>query len=122
MLALSDPRLSNRDKRLMQTAIKLAEKSDCPQRHGAIVYKSGRILSTGINIYKNTPSDYIAADGISVHAEISALSRVSPENLKGSTVYIARRGRCSVHALSRPCPKCYEALVKVGVKKIVYTD
>lgn len=107
----------------MQTTIELADNSDCTHRHGALVYKSGKILSRGWNILKNTPDftkDF--KGGISVHAEISAMSRVSAENLRGSTIYVARRRKCNTHGLSLPCPRCYEALVDAGVKRVVYTD
>ena len=59
---------------------------------------------------------------ISVHAEIAAMRGISADKLKGATVYVARKGRCAEHGLSRPCAKCYEALVAAGVKKIIYTD
>lgn len=90
------------------------------------MYKSGRVLGLGINSYKNEPklfpNDMLDMGEISVHAEIAAMSKVSKENLKGATVYVARKGRCEVHLLSRPCNSCYEALVEAGVKKIIYTD
>lgn len=106
----------------MQKALELAVSSSCPQRHGAVVYKAGRLLGLGVNVYKNTPTDFLPVEGVSIHAEIAAISRVSPENLKGATVYVARAGRCAPHALSQPCPRCYEALKKAGVKRIIYTD
>lgn len=118
--------MSNRDRSLLKTAIKLASKSDCNQRHGAIVYKGGRILATGFNSYRNAPemfpNDNIDLKDISVHAEIAAIRKVSASDLEGSVVYIARKGRCSIHMLSKPCNACYEALVAAGVKRIVYTD
>lgn len=91
-------------------------------RHAAIVYKSGRVLAVGVNRYRNDPSNWIDSDGVTRHAEVAAISQVSKENLKGATVYVARQGRCDTHMLSRPCPKCYDALVAAGVKKIIYTD
>lgn len=107
----------------MKTAIRLAETSEAiHHKHAAIVYKSGRILGTGVNFYRNAPSDYIDPEGISVHAEQAAIARVSENNLKGATVYVARKGKCSEHLLSRPCSACYEALMKAGVKKVIYTD
>lgn len=106
----------------MKTAIKLAKKSDRNQQHGAIVVKNGRVLGQGINSERNLPSDWIDASIISVHAEVAAIARVQPKNLKGATVYVARWGKCEAHLLSRPCPRCYEALKAAGVKRIIYTD
>ena len=113
--------MSNRDRRLIETALSLAEQSPCKQRHGAIVVKGGRILGKGFNEYRNEPQDWMPVENVSIHAEIAAMSGIAPDKLKGATVYVARRGRCNVHACSRPCPRCYDALVKAGVKKIIYT-
>lgn len=121
-MALSDSRLSNRDRSLIQTAIKLASRSECNYRHGAIVYKSGRVLSMGVNSYRNKASDTVDEYGISVHAEIAAIRRVSPDLLRGSTVYVARIKKCDEHGMSKPCPRCHEALVDAGVKRVVFTD
>lgn len=121
VIAANDPRVSNRDKSMISAALRLAEQSDANQRHGAIVYRSGRVLGTGTNYMRNIPDYQIPYEDISVHAEIAAAKRVSPEALRGATVYIARRGKCDVHAMSHPCPSCYEALKKMGVKRIVYS-
>lgn len=106
----------------MKTAIKLALKSDQNQKHGALVVKNGRVLGQGVNVRRNLPSDWIEADAISVHAEVMAMARVNPDNLRGATVYVARTGKCQPHMLSRPCSRCYEALKAAGVKRVIYTD
>lgn len=108
----------------MKTAIELAQNSDCTHRHGAVVYKSGRILARGWNVAKNEPDFFENKKkvGITVHAEIAAMSRVSADSLRGSTIYVARRRTCDAHGLSLPCPRCYAELLKAGVKRVVYSD
>lgn len=116
--------LSSRDRNIMRRVIGLAELSECPQRHAALIYKSGRVLSVGVNVYRNDPrlcewgEDL---DGISVHAEEAAIRQCSPENLEGATIYVARRGRCREHGLSHPCPRCMEQIAAAGIKRVVYT-
>lgn len=112
-----DSCVSDRDAAWIAVAEKMSQMSCCRQRHGAIVYKSGRILGRGINFYRNLPCDAIPAGCISVHAEIAATRRIAPCNLVGSTVYVAR----SHFALSKPCSQCEKALRKAGVKRVVYS-
>jgi len=115
---------SRRDKRFLDLALRAAAASDCKVQHGAVVVKGGRVLSIGINKYRNdpafVPSDRAEGRGtiFSVHAECDALSRVS--NAKGATVYIARIGK-NGSALSRPCDNCTIELARVGVKAVCYT-
>lgn len=107
----------------MQTAIELANRSDCAHRHGAVVIKGGRVIGLGYNRYRNEPSDLWEDNThISIHAEVDAISRCSKEKLRGAIVYVARKGKCTEHKLSRPCPACHKKLVEAGVKRIVYTD
>lgn len=110
----------------MNRTIYCATKSECRQKHAALVEKSGRVISWAINKYYNDPamfpSDLLTRERemISVHAEINAIRRVSPEVLLGATIYVARVGSKGA-ALSRPCERCEDALVKAGVRKVIYT-
>lgn len=92
------------------------------QRHGAVVVKSGRVMSVGINKWRNHP-EIIEKDKIkqecSVHAEVDALSRVSDS--RGATIYIARVNRLGNIGLSRPCDNCHLAIIDAGISKIIYT-
>ena len=58
---------------------------------------------------------------ISVHAEVAAMNKVNPDHLRGATVFVARMGRKNGPALSRPCDRCHKALVKAGVRQVIYT-
>jgi len=91
-------------------------------KHGAVVVKGGRVLSTGINKERNHPaivsSNHIK-EHCSVHAEVDALKRI--ENPKGATIYIARVNRRGQNRESQPCRACYKTLKNAGIKKIVYT-
>ena len=44
------------------------------------------------------------------------------KNIKGGTIYVARVNRQGNPMISRPCDRCYEAIVDAGITKIVYTD
>lgn len=105
-----------------------ASKSACRQRHAALVYKSGRIINVSTNKYHNDPKEYplhsfnATKDRISVHAEVAAIKRLKPEQVAGSTLYLARISADGAPMLSRPCERCTEILIAAGVRKVVYTD
>ena len=91
-------------------------------KHGSVIVKGGRVISTGINKERNHPrivsSEHIKTD-CSVHAEIDALKKV--KDASGSTVYIARVNRKGQARDSKPCSRCYSTLRNNGIKKIIYT-
>lgn len=62
------------------------------------------------------------AEHISVHAEVDALQDAAPESAKGAVLYVARIMPAGHWGLSKPCPRCHQALLEAGVKKVVYTD
>lgn len=115
---------SRRDARYLDLALRVAESSDCTQRHGCVVVKGGRVMAVGHNKVRNNPA-FVESDNeegrgtiFSVHAEIDALSRVADP--KGAVIYIARAGKQGP-ALSRPCDNCTTELIKAGVKAVCYT-
>ena len=114
-------KLSRRDHRFLEIALNLANSSECSNKHGAVLVKGGRIISTGVNRFKNHPQNMSPEHikSCSVHAEIDSLRKVT--SARGGTIYVARVDRLGVPALSRPCEACYEALVEAGISKIIYT-
>lgn len=85
--------------------------------------KNGNVLAIGINTLRNDPAfvhrNETKSGVHSYHAEIVAMRRVRG-SLEGATIYVAREmhGKPS---LSRPCNRCYRAIVAAGIKEIIYT-
>jgi deoxycytidylate deaminase len=114
--------LSNKQKSLLTLASRIAETSDLPQKHGAVIVKSGRVLSVGINKWRNkntANTGGVYNPHLTYHAEIDALNHFN--DVSGSTIYIARIGKNGEHRFSRPCNRCLTALHAAGIKKIIYT-
>lgn len=119
--------LSKKQKSFLELARKMALSSDCTERHGAVIVKSGRVLSLGHNKWRNESLiDHgmieVSSEErkpITVHAEIDALSRI--QDPEGTTIYIARISKDGEDKLSQPCPSCSYALNKAGVKRVVFT-
>ena len=114
--------LSNKQRSLLDVAVRAAEASEVDQRHGSVVVKSGRVMSIGVNKWRNR--DLLKPEGgynthLTVHAEIDALSRVT--DARGAVVYIARVGKDGSEKFSRPCDRCAKALQDAGVKQVIYT-
>lgn len=91
-------------------------------KHGSVIVKGGRVISTGINKERSHPrivsSEHIK-DHCSVHAEIDAIKKA--RNVSGATIYVARINKKGAARDSRPCKRCFETIKSNGIKKIVYT-
>lgn len=126
-LRLGRDDLSRKQSLLINRTLNYATRSRCRMQHGAMVVKSGRIISMSNNKMVNHP-DVFCQDMfeqhrayVSMHAEVAALQGVSPEVARGSTVYVARMLRDGTPGMSRPCPRCEAYLNEMGVKKVIYT-
>lgn len=118
--------LSRKEKRYLDIAANLAMSSNVIRyKHGAVIVKGGRILSTGINKFKNDPKVFNEdikkiKDSSHVHAEVDAIRKVS--DVRGAKIYIARVNKNGGRGLSRPCDSCYNEIINAGITKIVYTN
>ena len=119
----SESRLSNRDKRYLKLAVNAALSSKERRKHGAVIVKSNRVLSIGVNKFRNHP-DIIPEPFIkqvcSVHAEVDALKKIG--DARNATIYVARVNNQNKPMMSRPCNNCYSVIREAGIKNIVYTD
>jgi deoxycytidylate deaminase len=115
--------LSRKEKSYLNLAKNLAMSSKCRMKHGAVVVSGGSIISLGINSMKNNPA-FISEEHVfdaSIHAEVDALRKIK-NSVKGGTIYVARVNRQGKPMISRPCDRCYDVIVEMGIGKIVYTD
>lgn len=116
------PGIGNRDRQMIDRAVGVALTSKLRHRHGAIVYKSGRVLDARANLFRNQhPSMGISVFDYTTHAEVAALRGLSQELVSNSTVYVVRINHRGEPKLSLPCPACIEYCYQRGVKRIVHT-
>jgi deoxycytidylate deaminase len=119
-LPVANNGLSTREKKFLALATKVAEASDVDNKHGAVVVKNGRVLSLGVNKWRNKGLFQESYEPVlTVHAEIDALSRVS--DARGAVLYIARVERPKGSKFSRPCWRCMAEIKKAGIKRIIFT-
>lgn len=116
--------LSKKDKAFLSVARYFATKSKARNTHGAVVVKSGRVLGTGWNRDRNSPTiidpERIKHD-CSYHAEEVAI-REAGSNLKGAVIYVARVNKQGKDRDSQPCIKCAALIEDAGIKRVVYTS
>jgi len=103
----------------LNVAKKLAETSEENMKHGCVIVLGGSVQAMGINKRTNDPFFHKNLHWLSEHAEAAALRRSN--RTEGAVAYIARVNKHGEERMSRPCPKCMEALKSAGIKKIVYT-
>jgi deoxycytidylate deaminase len=88
----------------------------------AIIAVGSKPVSLGCNQKKSHPKQKTLYNpGRSIHAELAAVIGCSLTALDGATIYVARHYNDGSPALAKPCPRCMELLVSVGIKKAVYT-
>ena len=114
--------LSAKDRSRLNQALRIAENSECRQRHGAVLTQGGRVLGIGVNVNKNDPV-YSGENQLafSIHAEEAAIRAWGGSGLKGATMYVARLGKKGIPLNSRPCAKCQKMLKAAGIRRVVYT-
>ena len=101
--------------------------SDPQYKHAAVIVKGGRVLSIGTNKGKTHPKSVVTDDkgesySLSIHAEMDAISKIKNKNqLKGATIYVARKGRAGTAGMSCPCKVCQRLINKYVFKRAVFT-
>lgn len=88
-------------------------------RVGAVIVSSGRVLSTGVNRYRNHPSKVMSLDGVSYHAEQVAIRRAG--DVSNATIYVARITKSGYIGMAMPCERCQELLYANGIHTAVWT-
>jgi deoxycytidylate deaminase len=107
--------------RYFELAKRLTQSADHHQhRIGSVIVKKNRVISVGYNLLKTSPKS--THPYFSSHSEMRAIWGVSPEDLKGSTIYIFRQNREGFPARAYPCQYCLELIKASGIKRIYYTD
>lgn len=127
--------MNQRTKRGIESACRASKESEVPRYHlGATLYYKGVLLATGCNSTKTSPlQKRLNAErefdpnqsGVvnSLHAEISALSKVKYLDIdfSKSTLYVYREYANGNKAMARPCPACMKYIKELGIKHICYS-
>lgn len=110
--------ISNRDRALFQLALRVAEDSDCSDKHGTVIMRAGVILAVAANRFIGNP---VSARWMkrTIHAEQRAILRLGIQ-CADATLYSARLHAYNHH--SAPCAMCYSLLIAAGISTVIYHD
>lgn len=115
--------MSRKDNGFLNVARLLAAHSGEKNKHGAVIVKSGRVVGTGFNKFKNHPSNVepeLIKTKCSRHAEQVAIHQAG-RHAKGATIYVARINRQGFDRNSKPCLMCSMLIDEAGIKNVIYT-
>lgn len=122
---------TSKDSRFFTKAEELSQCSDHYRfKIGALITNGRRVVSTGYNtLLKTHPlqAQYASLvgkpDAIYLHAEMAAIIEARSKNIdiKGSTLYVFRKGLGGDVRIARPCKICMKAIKDHGIKEICYT-
>lgn len=83
---------------------------------GAVIVKSGRILSFGCNQKKSHPGSPFCG----LHAEMSAI-RNCDHDLAGASMYVFRQRKDGSLGISKPCKHCERLIRQKKLKRVYFT-
>ena len=114
--------LMRRHEKLIDRAIRVAQRSQYRWQHGAVVAKNNKVIGFAPNRFRNAPS--IDENNVTVHAEAAVIRELLKNypDLKGTTIYIARINKSGQATISRPCPNCMKTIIEAGIREICYTN
>lgn len=101
---------------IAKTASKLSDHS--AHKLGAVIVKKNKIISIGFNKKKTHTKSNHPWKGL--HAEVCAIIKTK-KDLIGCTIYVYRETKLGRLATAKPCPSCFLAIKKTGIKEICYT-
>jgi tRNA(Arg) A34 adenosine deaminase TadA len=115
---------------MMEAAIRLAKSNPTDlQKMGAVITKKNRIIGSGMNTRKSHPLQFAFSKSslkISLHAEISAivdaLRNYDLDDLRGSTIFVARVLKNGSRGTAKPCAICQRAIEAYGIKAVHWTE
>jgi deoxycytidylate deaminase len=121
--------MTRHDKRLSELCIIANDTSEFQKnRHAAAIYIGSKLISIGVNQLKSHPLQAkfgINSDAIFLHAEIdairNALKRVTPLDLQGATLYVART-KNGIVKMSKPCNGCQRAIMHFNIPNVYWTE
>ncbi len=137
ILSLDNKKFRIKEYNIISEAINIAKKSNMRAKHGCVIVKNGKIISTGYNRSlgnnkyqtRDFSKDKTISQGLySIHAEQDALRNSDPKDLDGAKLYVIRLGCGDLNPMfmnSQPCKKCTNIINKFrekhGLKQVFYT-
>lgn len=105
----------------LELAISQAKKSPMGYLHGAVLFKSNRIIGAGYNWPVAPPGG--DSRRFSIHAERDSLKGLRADQIYGATLLSVRiTKKTESLASSKPCKGCTRLLRRKGVESVFWFD
>jgi deoxycytidylate deaminase len=101
--------------------VEVAHSSDYKQRHGAVLYRRGKVISIGYNQKKTHPKAQRFYEFPYLHAEMHCLVRADEDDATNASIACVRINRNGDLMNSKPCPACMSAMKSYGISYVVYS-
>ena len=113
---------NQRQNYFLDQASRTAKRSTMTQRHGCVIVKNNKIISTGFNKH----AENFKKEFATIHAEIVAIQKAKRDfgDLSKCELYVVRIGTdnsISDLKMSKPCKNCSREIIKHNIKKIFFT-
>jgi cytidine deaminase len=90
-------------------------------RHGAVLESGGRIIAFGCNMYKScNPYSSMSTQAETVPLKRAITMAVRNRRNAKFNIYVARVNKQNEPKLSKPCPKCLQALQQSGIINTIH--
>lgn len=104
-------------------AIEEALRSQHSSKHGAVIVKNGKIISSSRNQYCSFDRiGNFKARIWSIHAEMNALQGLPRSVTRGADMYVVRVSKKNHEYMnSKPCKICSSLIKKAGIRNVYYS-
>jgi deoxycytidylate deaminase len=107
----------------LKKLIKIASFSAISYKHAAALIYNNTIYSSGINKFiKTIKTKDNKTHYKTMHAEINVFENFPKKNVKGMDILVIRINKSNILKNSRPCNQCIDELLKIGIRKVYYSD
>jgi len=104
-------------------AVSEATRSEHSFKHGAAVFKNGKIIQSGRNQFcdMNRIRHFKSHRIWSIHAEMNALGGLPKHMTRGASIAIVRVTKSGDLSCSKPCVICMTLIKSAGIKNLIYS-
>lgn len=114
--------------RWLAYCVRRARRRDSLQRFRlhAVLVRGGRVQAEGFNFHPTDMHARVvnpkAPTWMGMHAEVACLRSATPEQIRGSTLYVGGVNYTGKLIRTRPCEWCLDIIADAGVQNIAWHD
>ena len=103
----------------IELAISKALKSNMAHKHGAVIFKSGKIIGAG---YNNPMTTKKSSRAVSIHSEKDCMKGLRGDQIYGSNILAIRVTNTGNLSHGAPCAGCTKLMKRKGIERVFWFD